>query len=115
MPNFNNPVQSVIGHDTNKLLAHKMIAELCVEIALGIYEYYAKHNNKWYAKNKGPKKIKAFVEKCAPTLREEAVQQMAMMLARDDIDETWKLAATEAIILHKSLHPAASASGPVYN
>lgn len=107
-------MQSVQGHDTDKLLAHKMIAELCVEMALGIYEYYARHNNKWYRANKSPEAVAQFVKKCAPTLREHAVVKMAEMCGRKDVPEDWKEMALEAMVLHKSLHRAASASGAIY-
>jgi len=80
--------------------AHRLVANLCNEMAENIYDHLATHYPMWYAAN--PDKD-AFVVQCAPTLREHARQTLAEMLGRPDLEEEQKRDIYQALLLDNSL------------
>ena len=62
--------------------AHRMVANLAVEMAQTVYEGLAKDNTFYKTWTRT-----AFVKECAPTLRAEAKQLLAGMLTRNDVSQ----------------------------
>ncbi len=79
--------------------AHRMIAELCHQMAQSVYEDLAS-SNIWYKAN--PDRG-AFVRDCAPTLRQHAREILSGMLERNDISTYEKDKIFEALMLDKVL------------
>jgi hypothetical protein len=79
--------------------AHKLVSNLCEEMAQTIYEELAKRNN-FYAMYPDRRE---FVREIAPTLREDARRTLAEMLSRNDVALHEKEAIHEALILDKTI------------
>ena len=82
-----------------RLAAHKTVAHVAEELAQSVYERLAL-NDAWYADNRDRR---AFVKRCAPTLRAEARKILAEMLQRDDVSEHEKAEIYDALLLDRTL------------
>lgn len=80
--------------------AHRMVANLCEEMAQSVYEECATRYNHWYAANPDRK---AFVKECAPTLRAEARAILAGMLADPKVSDKDKERIYDALMLDKTI------------
>ena|ERR1044072_223150 len=80
--------------------AHRMVANLCEEMAQCVYEECATKYNNWYAANPDRR---AFVKECAPTLRAQARAILAGMLADPKVSDYDKKRIHEALILDKTI------------
>lgn len=89
----------------NLMVAHNLIAKICMGMANDIYEQNAKHNL-WYKLN--PDRIE-FIMQCAPTLRIDARRVAAEMIRMAPTLEQ-KEAIFEAIMLDATIPLAAQAS-----
>ena len=79
---------------------HKLIANLCEEMANEVYEVCASKYDNWYAQNPDRK---AFVRQCAPTLKEHARRTLGEMLARNDVPEAEKERIYDALVLDRTI------------
>ena len=80
--------------------AHRMVANLCEELAQSVYEECATRYNNWYAANPDRR---AFIKECAPTLRAEARAILAGMLGDPKVSDYDKRRIHEALYLDKCL------------
>lgn len=80
--------------------AHRMVANLCEEMAQSVYEECATRYNNWYRDNPDRK---AFVKECAPTLRAEARGILAGMLADPKVSDKDKERIYDALMLDKQI------------
>ena len=83
--------------------AHRMIADLCVEMANEVYETCATLYNNWHKLNPSRKR---FVKECAPTLIEDARRTLAEMLGRHDVSDADKEKIYEALMLDMTIPQA---------
>ena len=83
-----------------EIVAHKMIADLAVQMAHETYEQCASHYNNWYKVN--PSRT-AFVKRCAPTLVEEARRVLAQLLDSDKLPREEKDKIFEALLMDASI------------
>lgn len=89
----------------NNMVAHELIAKICMGLANDIYEHSAKHNL-WYKLN--PDRIE-FIMQCAPTLRIDARRIAAQMILRAESLAEKEL-IYEAIMLDATIPLSATAS-----
>jgi hypothetical protein len=90
----------------NNMVAHELIAKICVDLACRIYEDCASRHNLWYKMNPDRKE---FVMQCAPTLRIDARRIAAqMILAAPTLQE--QEAIYEAILLDATIPLSSQAS-----
>lgn len=80
--------------------AHKMVADLCEKMAQEVYEECATRYNNWYAMNPNRR---AFVQECAPTLRQQARTILAGMLGDPKVSDKEKARIYDALILDKTI------------
>lgn len=80
-----------------KSFAHKMVADLQVEMAQALYEELAKSNN--FYQDWPASKRNQWVKQCAPTLRQHARATLAEMLNQRGITDQEKEEIYEALLL----------------
>lgn len=84
-----------------KSFAHKMVAELQVEMAQTLYEELAKSNQ--FYKDWPASKRNQWVKACAPTLRDHARSTLAEMLGHHDLTPQEKEDIYQALLLDATI------------